>query len=134
MTEAAQVIGSPGFSIFSERRAPAGSALRKLFVLSFETGPTVIGSRDSFIVGESAGLVTSSLRVRVPAGAAGEFSSPELIFCADSYSVSVPPRVTARARKRPGSFCQKCRWQVTAKRAHTLDPTKSEWADYAVQA
>ena len=31
------------------------------------------------------------LRVRIPAGAAGEFSSPELTLCADSYSVSVPP-------------------------------------------
>ena len=31
------------------------------------------------------------LRVRVPAGAAGEFSSPELTLCADSFSVSVPP-------------------------------------------
>ena len=31
------------------------------------------------------------LRVRVPAGAAGEFFSPELTLCADSYSVSVPP-------------------------------------------
>ena len=27
------------------------------------------------------------------------------------------PRVTAVARKRPRSFCQKCRWQVTAKHA-----------------
>ena len=33
------------------------------------------------------------LRVRIPAGAAGEFSSPELTLCADSYSVSVPPPV-----------------------------------------
>ena len=33
------------------------------------------------------------------------------------------------------SFCQKCRWQVTPKHAYTLDPAKSEWADYAaVQA
>ena len=32
-------------------------------------------------------------RVRIPAGAAGEFSSPELTLCADSYSVSVPPPV-----------------------------------------
>ena len=31
------------------------------------------------------------LRVRVPAEAAGEFSSPELPVCVDSYSVSVPP-------------------------------------------
>ena len=30
-------------------------------------------------------------RVRIPAEAAGECSSPELIFCADSYSVYVPP-------------------------------------------
>ena len=45
------------------------------------------------------------------------------------------PRVTAVARERLQSFCQKCRWQVTPKHAYTLDPTKSEWADYAaVQA
>ena len=30
------------------------------------------------------------------------------------------PCVTAVARKRPRSFCQKCRWQVTAKHAYTL--------------
>ena len=30
------------------------------------------------------------LRVRILAGAAGEFSSPEWILCADSYSVSIP--------------------------------------------
>ena len=34
--------------------------------------------------------------------------------------VSVPRRVTAVARKRSRSFCQKCRWQVTAKHAYTL--------------
>ena len=45
------------------------------------------------------------------------------------------PCVTAVACKRPQSLCQKCRWQVTPKHAYTLDPTKSEWADYAtVQA
>ena len=42
------------------------------------------------------------------------------------------PRVTAVARKRPRSFCQKCRFQVTPKYAYTFDPSKSEWADYAV--
>ena len=30
------------------------------------------------------------------------------------------PRVTAVARKRSRSFCQKCRWQVTAKHAYTV--------------
>ena len=41
------------------------------------------------------------------------------------------PCVTAVARKRPQSFCQKCRWQVTRKHVYTLDSTTSEWADYA---
>ena len=36
------------------------------------------------------------------------------------------------AHKRPRSFCQKRRWQVTPKYAYALDPTKSEWADYTV--
>ena len=40
------------------------------------------------LVGYSA---PNSLRVRIPAGAAGEFSSPESTLCADSYSVSVQP-------------------------------------------
>ena len=45
------------------------------------------------------------------------------------------PHVTAVERKKNRSYCQKCRWQVTPKHAYTLDPTKSEWADYvAVQA
>ena len=49
--------------------------------------------------------------------------------------MSVPSNVTAVARKRPWSLCQKRRWQVTPTHTHTLDPTKSEWVDYvAVQA
>ena len=45
------------------------------------------------------------------------------------------PRVTAVARKRPRLFCQKCRWRLHLNTLNTLDPTKSEWADYtAVQA
>ena len=35
-------------------------------------------------------------------------------------SVSVPPHVSAVAHKRSRSFCQKCRWQVTAKHTYTL--------------
>ena len=41
------------------------------------------------------------------------------------------PRVTVVAHKRPRSFCQNCRWQVTHKHAYTLDPSRSEWTDYA---
>ena len=57
--------------------------------------------------------------------------SLESTLCADSYSVSAPPPCTAVARKRPRSLCKKCRWQVTPKHAYSLDPSKSEWADYA---
>ena len=41
------------------------------------------------------------------------------------------PCATAVARKRPWSFCQKWRWQVTSKHAYTIDPMKWEWAGYA---
>ena len=43
-----------------------------------------------YLVGKSAGLVIERLQVRIPAGAAGKFSSSKLTSCADSYSVSVP--------------------------------------------
>ena len=62
------------------------------------------------------------------------FSPPQRNFYVDSYSVSILPGVNEVARKRPRSFYQKCRWQVSRKRAHTLEPTKSEWADSVVQA
>ena len=32
----------------------------------------------------------------------------------DNPHITMQPRVTAVACKRPLSFCQKCRWQVTA--------------------
>ena len=69
-------------------------------------------------------------------GAARVFSSSELTFCADSYSVSVPPRVTplhANTNKRTNKqtnkksvILSKSRWHVTPENAHTLDPSKSE--------
>ena len=37
------------------------------------------------------------------------------------------PRVTAVARKRSRSFCQKCRWQVTAKHAYTFMYVALKW-------
>ena len=39
-------------------------------------------------------------RVRVSAGAAGEFSSPGSTFCAESFRYPFHPRVTAIARKQ----------------------------------
>ena len=44
-----------------------------------------------WLVGKSAGLTIERLRVRIPAGIVGEFCSPELTLCADTYLVSVPP-------------------------------------------
>ena len=78
----------------------------------------------------SASLMIERLRVRIPEERRGEFSSPKLTLCACSYSVSVPPRVTAVARKRPRSFYQKCEWQVIPEHAYTLDRTK--WVGYAL--
>ena len=43
------------------------------------------------LVGKGTRLMIESLRVWILAGAVGEFSSPELTLCADSYSVSIPP-------------------------------------------
>ena len=71
------------------------------------------------------------LRVPIPVGATGEFFSPKLTLCADSYSVSVPRPFTAVARKRPRSFCQKCRWQDTPTHAYTLDATRKSCQDPA---
>ena len=44
--------------------------------------------------------------------------SPWCVFSLFRYPFH--PRVTAVAHKRPRSFCQKRRWQVTAKHAYTL--------------
>ena len=71
------------------------------------------------------------LRGRIPAGAPGEFSSPELTLCDDLFGVRSTPVLPQWHVKDPGHSAKKCRWQVTPKHAYTLDPTKSEWADYA---
>ena len=56
------------------------------------------------------------------AGAAGEFSSPEFAFYADSYFGICS--TSAVAHKRPLSSCRRCRWQVTAKHTCTLELRK----------
>ena len=55
-----------------------------------------------------------------PGRSGGRFSSPGSTFCADLFRYPFHPRVTPVARKRSWSFCQKCRWQVTAKHTYTL--------------
>ena len=65
--------------------------------LESNPGPTLSKTRANKCRGRD-GVV---LRVPFPAGAVGEFSSPELTFCADSYSVSVPPPRYRRTQKKP---------------------------------
>ena len=61
-------------------------------------------------------VVIERSRLGVPAGTAGDLSSPGSTVCADSY---FGIGFTAVARKRARSFCQTCRWQVTNKHAGT---------------
>ena len=53
--------------------------------------------------------------------AAEKNSSSGSTFCADSLLFRYPfhSYVTAVVRKRPRSFCQRCKWSVTAKHTHT---------------
>ena len=72
-----------------------------------------------------AGARTLNLSITSPAFYQQAIPDPRL-------GVRSTPRVTVVARKRPQSFCRKCRWQVIPKHAYALKPKKSEWADYAV--
>ena len=55
------------------------------------------------VVGKSTGLVMERLPVRILAGAAGEFSSPELTSCADSlFGVRSTPQLPQWHVKYPG--------------------------------
>ena len=56
-----------------------------------------------------------------PCGSGGRgFFSGVNFLCWLVFRYPFHPRVTAVAHKRSRSFCQKCRWQVTAKHANTL--------------
>ena len=59
--------------------------------------------RSGIVCWSKHGLVIERLRVRIPAGVAGEFSSPKLTLCANPYSVSVPPPLEPKLHvKDPG--------------------------------
>ena len=66
------------------------------------------------------------LRVPIPAVAAGEFSSRELTFYVDAYSVSVrSTSVSSQWHVKDPDVSAK---SAATKHAYTLDPPKSEWA------
>ena len=67
-------------------------------------------------------------RVRILAGAAGEFSSPGSTFCADSFRYPFHPRVTAVARKRPGHSAQSAGGRLRLN-THTLYVCGFAWID-----
>ena len=56
--------------------------------------------------------------------AASMMMKAALVVCKTVQTVLIhycfEPNVTAVACKRPQSFCQMCRWQVTAKHSYTL--------------
>ena len=60
-------------------------------------------TRDRKVAGSSPGRIGGIKKIL-----RGQLSVLTLI------SVSVPPRVTAVARKKSRSFCQKCKWLVTS--------------------
>ena len=73
------------------------------------------------------------LQVRIPAGAVGDFFFfSELTLCADYYSESVLPLCYPSGAYKILVILPKVQVAGTPKHAYTLDPTKSEWADYAV--
>ena len=110
------------------RFALSNFALSQFAPCQFAAMVTLSGSRDSML-----------LRAPVSWSKGYEFESRQerRENCLLQSSLCVltlircPSHLTAVSRKRSRSFRQKCRWQVTPKDAHTLDPTKSEWADYA---
>ena len=78
------------------------------------------GAVDSSVVRVTDSWLKGS-RVRIPAGAAGRIFFSRINFlCWLLFRYPFHPRVTAVARKRSRSFCQKCSWQVTAKHACAL--------------
>ena len=73
---------------------------------------SVVGAPDSWLKGRGF----ESLRERRE----NSFFSGVNFLCWLLFWYLFHHRVTAVARKRSRSFCQKYRWQVTAKHAHTL--------------
>ena len=85
-----------------------------------------VGSRDSSVVWSTRFMIKRSL-LQVPAEAARWFSSPGSAFCTDSYfGICSTPVWSQLHIKRSWSFCQKCRWQVTARHMYTMHVASNE--------
>ena len=88
------------------------------------TNTSSTGSRGS-LLGYSAGLVIESCEFESRQERRENFFLQSQLCVLTLIRCPFHPRVTAVARKKKKTrpFCQKCRWQVTPKRAHTSDPT-----------
>ena len=75
----------------------------------------------------STGLVIERSRVRVPAGAAGEFSSPGSTFCADTEVSVLSPVLLQQHVKDPGHSAKNAggRLQLNTKALRTYSPLQS---------
>ena len=74
------------------------------------------------------------LRVRILAGAAGEFSSPELTFGADSYSVHSTPVLLQWHINDANLFARSEGGRLHLNTHYTSLVQQLERADYVVQA
>ena len=81
---------------------------------------------DNYAIMSITWLLERWARDRKVVGSGPRMNGGRIVFsrvsflCRLLFWYSFHPRVTAVARKRPRSFSQKCRWQVTAKHACTL--------------
>ena len=72
-----------------------------------------------------------TVAVSIPSKSGGRIFFPRVHFLCRLLSGVVFTAVLPHGHvRRPWPLCQKCRWQVTAIHAYTLNPMKSECADY----
>ena len=81
------------------------------------------------VVAKSTELGIERLRVRIPAGVAGDFSSPELTLCADLFRALSTPMLPQWHVKDPGHSAKSVGGRLHLSMHTPLTPVKSEWAD-----
>ena len=117
----------------------AGSvtARRPLASLTLIGEPFLPSTQTSFGVADWAECRTRDRKVAgsIPGSSGGRVFFSRVHFLCRFIRRPFHLSVTALARKRPRSFCQKGRWRQLQSNVHTpLIQMKSCWVDYAVQA
>ena len=114
-----------GISYLSHHAQQGGQRLNNSGAESCLFFPPLFGGGTSLGAGIAQWLQCRTLDWKVtgsnPCWSGGRiFFSRVNFLCWLLFRYPFHPRVTTVARKRSWSFCQKCRWQVTAKHAYTL--------------